>query len=355
MVVGQAPASARAPAGSLEGTCSLQGTVTFTPPATNSQRSLSSTYEASGTCTGTLNGRTISNAPVTVRNADHDVDGSCLHADTTKPGHGAFTFADGTTIRFTSEFHFVGTNGTFTIHGQRSGSAHATGSFLTQRTPPDLAMQCAGDGVSEAPMDLSMVTESPLVSGGGDPAESARSGNGGTGPSRLHLATSRSRHRRRPGGHGASTFRGSCQVSGPVVFEPPLTNDPQPTKQHIRARGECSGTFVDSRARKHRLSDAPATYSESSEADEASCAAGEAAGHGALRFDYGKIRFGFSEVRGAAGTIFSLTGGDSGSAHGVAAVSESEDPAGIAQRCGGSGLDRVMVDVRLMATPSISG
>jgi hypothetical protein len=87
-----------------------------------------------------------------------------MRADTTRPGRGTMTFADGTAIVFTFEFHFVGADGTLMFHGQRSGTAHGVGSFLTPRTPPDIAQQCAGDGVSETPLDISLVTDSPLVS-----------------------------------------------------------------------------------------------------------------------------------------------------------------------------------------------
>jgi hypothetical protein len=149
---------------SFSGSCSVQGTVHFTPPATNTQQMLDATYDAIGTCSGILNGRSVSDAPVSVYQAVHAIDGSCMHASTTEPGYGAMTFADGTTIRYSFEFDFVLTEGTFTFQGQRSGSAHGTGTFLTQRTPPDLALQCGGNGVSDAPMDVSLTTDSPLVS-----------------------------------------------------------------------------------------------------------------------------------------------------------------------------------------------
>jgi hypothetical protein len=162
---GLAPAGAQPKLDRFSGSCSLEGTVHFSPPATNNQQSLDVTLDdGSGTCSGNLNGSSVSNAPVQVRQAAQDVDGSCMHADTTEPGHGAITFADGTTIRYSFEFHFVLTEGTFTFSGQRSGSAHGTGTFATDRTPPDLALQCAGDGVSDAPMDWSLTTDSPLVS-----------------------------------------------------------------------------------------------------------------------------------------------------------------------------------------------
>jgi hypothetical protein len=82
----------------------------------------------------------------------------------TKPGRATITFADGTTIDFTFEFHYVLTEGAWSIRGERSGSAVAHGSFLTDRTPPDVTEKCAGDGVREIPMDVQLATDSPLVS-----------------------------------------------------------------------------------------------------------------------------------------------------------------------------------------------
>jgi hypothetical protein len=148
---------------SFAGSCSLQGTVTFTPPLTNTQTALVYTYDASGTCSGTLDGRSVSSAPVKLHHSG-PADGSCLRARTTAPGQGALTFADGTAIHYTADFNFVVTEGEFTLYGERSGSASGHGSFLTQRTPPDAALQCAGAGNAQLPMDMSLSTDRPLIS-----------------------------------------------------------------------------------------------------------------------------------------------------------------------------------------------
>jgi hypothetical protein len=163
---GLAPASATARPDkklhSFAGSCSVQGTVTFKPPLTNTQQPLSFSDDSSGTCSGTLDGRNVSNAPVKYHSTGH-ADGSCLQARTSEPAEGAMTFADGTTIRFTFEFTFVLTEGEITFYGKRSGSALGHGSFLTARTPPDAASKCAGEGNAELPMDLTLTTVSPLV------------------------------------------------------------------------------------------------------------------------------------------------------------------------------------------------
>jgi hypothetical protein len=163
MVGGLAPASAKERLDSFAGSCSVQGTVAFSPPATNTLQPLTTVYDATGTCSGTLNGGQVSNAPVTMHNVG-DANGSCPYAQTTEPGQGSVTFADGTTIRYRFEFTSVLTEIYFPMQGERSGSATGHGSFLTQRTPPDVALQCGGEGAAEVPMDLSFSTDSPLVS-----------------------------------------------------------------------------------------------------------------------------------------------------------------------------------------------
>jgi hypothetical protein len=326
-----APAGAKQKVDSFDGSCAFEGNVRFSPPATNRQQPLHVVYDAVGSCTGTLNGRDVSDAPVSAHNVARRVDGSCLRADTTEPGRAAITFADGTTIRSTYEFHFVATEGTVTFQGERSGSGEGTGTFLTDRTPPDVALQCAGDGAAEAPLDISFATESPLVS-------------------------KRAQRRAKPRTAGpASTFSGSCSFAGAVVFDPPLTDDPQAIGQRVVAPGTCSGTFVDRRGREHALSDSPVTFSESSKGENASCAAGRAIGAGTLRFRRGTIRFGFSETRATGTVVGEMAGAKSGSAHGYGGIDESEDKAAILERCAGEGLTKVKIYVEAQTTPSISG
>jgi hypothetical protein len=320
---------------SFEGACSFQGTVRFSPPATNSQQSLRVVYDGPGTCSGRLNGKSVSNAPVVAHNAARDVNGSCVRADTTEPTSGWIRFGSGATVRFSSQFHFVGTNGTFTIHGQRSGSAHGTGSFLTTRTPPTVALECAGSGAPEAPLDISLVTDSPLLSGGGP-----------------HRATRHPRHHRKA---RASSFRGNCELQGEVRFKPALRNSPGPVRQRVRAPGTCSGRLVDRHGRARRLSDARAVFAEASHGDSASCGGGTATGKGYLRIRRSTIRFSFSETRAGGAALGTAQGARSGSASGVATVSQSESPATIAAECAGPGMAHVKVDIRLTTTPRLSG
>jgi hypothetical protein len=161
---GLAPGSATAKKlHSFAGSCSLKGTSTQDPPLTNTQQRVSFSADSSGTCSGTLDGRNVSTAPVTAHAAGL-ADASCLQARTIEPGEGWIRFADGTTIRFTFEFTFVLTEGDVTFYGRRSGVAHGHITFATDRTPPDTAAKCAGEGIAEAPLDTTLTTDSPLVS-----------------------------------------------------------------------------------------------------------------------------------------------------------------------------------------------
>src|SRR5436305_1874568 len=159
---------------SFAGSCALQGQVAFTPPVTNTDAALFYSYDASGTCSGTLDGKSVKNAPVKLRHAGPSY-GSCLGAQTTAPGEGTIAFATGQAIRYTLDFTSTASEVDATLYGERSGTATAHGSFLTQRTPPDVASRCSGSGLSETPMDFSFTADSPVVSDGSAPAGPGRS------------------------------------------------------------------------------------------------------------------------------------------------------------------------------------
>ena len=171
---------------SFAGVCAIGGTVLFEPPVTTTEASLSYSYsKAGGRCSGTLNGRKVSDAPVKVRQSGHSR-GSCQRAYTTEPGQGALIFPDGTTIAYRLQFTSLVTEIDFSFEGQRSGTAHGHGTFLTPRTEPLLGLKCYGEGISSIPMDMSLTTDSPLVSERPAPA---------AGPKRLRLTASPRRAR----------------------------------------------------------------------------------------------------------------------------------------------------------------
>src|SRR5207245_2603593 len=121
-------------------------------------------YTATGTCTGTLDGKSVSNAPVSMSNHAQS-DGSCLYARTVAPAEGSMSFAKHTVVSYTFEFTYAGTDGVITFTGKRSGSAVGHGTFLTPNSSPDAAAGCYnGKGVPKLTMDIQMVTQRPLVS-----------------------------------------------------------------------------------------------------------------------------------------------------------------------------------------------
>jgi hypothetical protein len=324
--VGVATANAAAGIDSFAGACSVKGTAYFAQPVTPQAGPNSLATDATGACTGTLDGAKVTGAPVTVALQVKVYAGGCLYAYTTAPGQGTLAFANGTAITFTFGFSGVLTEYPLTIRGQRSGSAHGLSSLLTLRTQPNVALKCAGlnGGLSQTPVDTTFTTDTPLVSGG--PA---------TAP-------------------GASTFSGTCSLAGSATFSPRLTLRPQTVEQHVRAPGACSGTLVDTSGARHALSSAPVTFTERATAKHASCAYGIAEGRGALEFRYGTIAGPFSETRLGPAVVVTLRGDAGGSATAMAAVSPSQNPVNILQQCAGSGLQHVPISAVAVST-GISG
>src|SRR5947209_12683457 len=131
----------------FDGACTVEGTVTFGPPATITPQLLDVTYDATGTCSGTLDGRSVSAVPVRLH---HHVEsnGSCQTAQTTAPGPGRLVFQDGPTLKYTVEFAYLGTEGVVRLVSPSFGQAIGHGSYLTPDSSPDAAMGCVnGQGV----------------------------------------------------------------------------------------------------------------------------------------------------------------------------------------------------------------
>ena len=152
----------------------------------------------------------------------------------------------------------------------------------------------------------------------------------------------------------SATFSGSCELSGVVLFHPPLTNDPAPVRQFARATGTCSGTLVDDEGDVRVLTADRATYRARARG-VGSCGAGSTQGEGVLRVGGEKIHFRFFETRATAVAAIRLEGRDGGSATGEAHASEEEDPVEIAERCAGKGVHRAHADISFATTPAISG
>jgi hypothetical protein len=149
----------------FKGSCLLEGTVAFTPGANIFTQEMRVETVGDGKCTGTLNGTDIKDAPVDFHNLVR-AEGSCLEAETIEPGAGEMTFGGGEVLTYTFEFTYDLVNGTaLNYQGTQSGTAHGSGTFRTDRTPPDTLARCATpDGAEEVPIDIELETDSPLVS-----------------------------------------------------------------------------------------------------------------------------------------------------------------------------------------------
>ena len=163
LVAANGSTSAAARSTSFAGSCAVQGTVSFDPPVTLIRQELHVVYDADGTCTGSLNGRQVSHEPVSLHHSARS-QGSCLGARTTSPGTGTIAFGDTTVVPYSFSFEAIGTEVFFAFSGQRSGEATGHGTFITSRTPADVALKCAGAGDALLPMDLTLHTSTPLVS-----------------------------------------------------------------------------------------------------------------------------------------------------------------------------------------------
>jgi hypothetical protein len=151
---------------SFEGSCAVEGDVEFSPRLTNAVAQATYDYTATGTCSGALAGRELSDEPVQLHQTG-PVEAACQEAHTTFPGHGEITFGSRWTVEYTLDFTATLTEVDFMVYGTRSGFARGQGSFLTDRTPADIPQQCSGEGLGSAPLDMTLSTERPLVSNDG--------------------------------------------------------------------------------------------------------------------------------------------------------------------------------------------
>jgi hypothetical protein len=156
------------------------------------------------------------------------------------------------------------------------------------------------------------------------------------------------------GQRAGESFEGTCQFSGTLRQDPPLTNLPQAGQASAIATGVCTGTLTDSKGRVRELDGARAGYFAKA-SGTSSCAGGTAAGAGFLRIRGVRIDFRFSEVRGPGAGAIRLEGARGGGATGAARVSDDEDPVRIAEACSGTGLRQVRIEIDIATAPAIAG
>ena len=155
---------------------------------------------------------------------------------------------------------------------------------------------------------------------------------------------------------GPIGFDGTCDAAGPVRFDPPLTNTPQPITQSVRIPGTCSGTVVDRAGRPHTIDGKPGLYVATEYGDRISCGSGSDAGTGMLVFPgFGRLHFSVSESRAGGVAVLQLRGAHSGSALITGSISPDEDQAEILAACAGDGLKEVDLEAHLSTNGTMSG
>ena len=153
---------------------------------------------------------------------------------------------------------------------------------------------------------------------------------------------------------GAQTFQGTCEMSGLIHHEPPLTQTPTPTTIRGSFRGVCSGQLTDRKGRTRGLDEARASYRALGVGD-LSCLGGVATGTGKLRLGRGSvIDFALTERRGPGVAEVTLEGESGGTATVFGTVSRDEDLIEIMRRCMSSGVRLLRGDARIVS-PGIAG
>ncbi len=156
----------------------------------------------------------------------------------------------------------------------------------------------------------------------------------------------------------AETFSGTCEMSGEILHEPPLTNAPAPTQVRGSFTGTCSGELTNRRGRTRQIEGAPGAY-KARPTGELSCLGGTATGKGRIivrrkRFGRKKvIEVSLTERRTPGVAEVTLEGAAGGTASLTGTVSPGE-LVNAGERCSGSGLRRLRGDGRI-ASPGISG
>lgn len=148
-----------------------------------------------------------------------------------------------------------------------------------------------------------------------------------------------------------ATFKGSCSLSGVVVFDPGIGQNMVTTTATARASGQCSGVLTRPDGTTHQLADEEATYRGRASGQQ-SCAAGTTIGRSWLRIAGTNVRFTFSETRVGALALIRLRDAAGGNTTGVASVMASEDSPEHVRACTTpDGLTQVPVAISTASTP----
>ena len=158
LLAGQtAPAVPMSAAPSFGGSCQFSGTVTFAPPLTITPGPGTGAARATGQCTGTLvdangNSHHLDAAPAGYQASDAAADMDCVGGVAT--GAGTLTVSH-QRLRFTLTETRAGAVSALQL---QSGTWSASGvaSASLQADPVQIAAQCAGSGITSAPIDITL-------------------------------------------------------------------------------------------------------------------------------------------------------------------------------------------------------
>ena len=133
------PVASASAANTVSGACSIAGSAHFSPTGlTNTPQTLGYNFTGTGSCSGTLNGAPIANAPVSA-----SVNGSgtlSCAASLSTSGTGTLTFPNqGVTIGFGISLAGAGSEVAFELTGNGGGSGAGHASFATNGTR---ALEC---------------------------------------------------------------------------------------------------------------------------------------------------------------------------------------------------------------------
>jgi hypothetical protein len=140
---------ASASAATVSGACTLSGTANFNSPLTAQPGANGYSFTGSGSCSGTLNGAPITNAPASASASGSGTLGCSASAATL--GTGTLT-VNGVAVGFQIKLVGAGTEVAFALTGNSGGAGGGHASFALDAQ--QAATQCAGAGASSLPFSV---------------------------------------------------------------------------------------------------------------------------------------------------------------------------------------------------------
>lgn len=133
----------------VSGVCTLSGSANFNSPLKAQPGANGYSFTGSGTCSGTLNGAPITNAPASASASGSGTLGCSASAATT--GTGTLT-VNGVSVGFQISLVGAGTEVAFALTGNSGGAGGGHASFALDAQ--QAATQCAGAGASSLPFSV---------------------------------------------------------------------------------------------------------------------------------------------------------------------------------------------------------